>query len=392
MSVTQKQIAERLNISGSLVGRALRGHQEVAESTRLLIEQTAREMGYDLYANREARALIARRYGQRLKNGVAAVVFCPAPGVSIRSLPYSEPILEGMEAEAAKLNLDICFCPARDDEIPRLVRDRSVDGVIVLGYFPEYIAAIRELGLPVVTFQSKYDIAHSIISDDRNGTRQATRHLLELGHRRIAFLGVEYRPGQAGHQRLLGYRDAMTEYGIEVRDEWVCTSLTGPRATPTATCIGCGVCAACIGWTTLAEQNGGYGKEGELPFTGVVCYNDPIAMASIAQLQAAGYEVPHDISFTGFDDTSLSYHFQPALTSVDYEREEMGRDSIRLLNQAIHEVDKDEVSEPAVGGPMEYWHHVIPTRLAQRQSTGPVPLHTVRGVHQLAGSGREIAG
>ena len=107
------------------------------ESDRLLLHtqaglaQRRRDRGLRLNVP-EARALIARRYGQRLKNGVAAVVFCPAPGVSIRSLPYSEPILEGMESEAGKLKLDICFCPARNDEIPRLVRDRSVDGVVVL--------------------------------------------------------------------------------------------------------------------------------------------------------------------------------------------------------------------------------------------------------------------
>lgn len=365
MSVTQKQVAERLNISRSLVTRALRGDPEVAEATRLSIAAAAKSMGYDPSLNKEARLMNARRHGQRVINGVAAVVFSPSPGVSIRSLPYSEPILEGMEAEAFRSNMDICFCPSRPDELPRLIRDRSVDGVIVLGYFPEYVASIRELGLPVVTFQTRYETAHSVTSDDRAGTREATRHLLKLGHRRIAYLGVHFVEGQPGEQRLLGYRDAMAEYGIPVPESWICSEFSGPFATPRAACYGCGQCAGCIGWPTLVARNALGHSAGQPPFTGLVCYSDAIAMASVEHMRKAGFEVPRDISVTGFDDTSLAYHFEPPLTSVAYAREEMGHVAVRLLHDAIQS-DKAHLQDT------ECRHHVTPTHLVVRQSTGPL--------------------
>ena len=88
MTVTQKQIAERLNVSRSLVVRALKGHSRVAESSRRLIEETAREMGYDSSANQAARSLIAQRYGRRVKTGVLGIVISLSDMSFSRHMPF----------------------------------------------------------------------------------------------------------------------------------------------------------------------------------------------------------------------------------------------------------------------------------------------------------------
>jgi DNA-binding LacI/PurR family transcriptional regulator len=319
-------------------------------------------MGYNQDDNREARVLANKRYGQRVKNGIVAVMFWLPQGVSVQGMPFFDPILEGMRSEAAGLGLEICLCPSPSGELPRLVRDRNVDGVIAIGYFANDIVAIQKLGMPVVTFQSSCDIGHSVTSDDREGGRQATRHLLELGHRRIAFLGADYHSGLPAELRLQGYQDAMQEYGIEVPPEWICMELASPYSNADCTYE---ESAAGIGWEVLLAQNGATPHDTEMPFTGLVCYNDMIAMGAIGQIRSMGFAVPQQISVTSFDDISVHYQFEPALTSIDFQREKMGREAIRLLGQVI--------DENRVGESEDALHSVIPTTLVVRQSTCPLP-------------------
>lgn len=362
MSATQKQIAEKLQVSRSLVARALGGHVEVAEKTRHRIEAAAREMGYDRDDNHAARSLVARRYGQRAKSSITAVTFPPSEAASPRYLPFFVPFLEGVELEAAVLGMEICLCPLRGDEVPRLIRSRGADGVIALGYSRIHVDAIRALNVPQVLFQSRRDELCSVRNDDRDGAYQVTRHLLELGHRRIAFLGTAFEQGvKAAGWRLAGYQDALCEAGIALREEWIESSLPLPATSIDAPCFGCGSCAACIGWATLTAKSGGLDGAGKPAFSALVCHNDPIAMGAIAQARNDGLQVPRDLSVTGFDDVSGEYHFTPALTSVAFPRREMGRCAVRLLHEALTEATPEAQNR----------HCVFPVTLAVRQSTTP---------------------
>lgn len=354
MSVTQQQIADKLKISRSLVARALRGHTAVALHTRQQVEAAARELGYNASSNHEARQLANSRYGQRLKTNTLAVVF-PSMGLAPRRIPFFTPLIEGMEAEAEGLGLDVCVCLMRSGELPRLIQTRSVDGVIVLGEVSSHITAIQKIGLPVVTFENSSKTAHSIARDDRQGTYQATHHLLALGHRNIAFLGIQQEPTSA--LRLQGYLDAMNEAGITVHDEWIDASLTLPVSPPDSYCAGCNECAACLGWTILRDKNGG-SRTHHPNFSAIVCHNDPVAMGVIAHARQDGLEVPRDLSITGFDDVSCQYHFHPEVTSIRFPRQAMGAGAVRLLHQAIEADNNTRLN-----------HLIFPTELVVRQST-----------------------
>lgn len=379
MSVTQKQIAERLNISPSLVGRALAGHPEVAEKTKQRVEAVAKEMGYSLNANSAARALAAKRYGLKIKKGIIAVAFPPIELASPRHTPFFAPIIEGMETEAARQGIELYSCVLRHNELPVLVREQEVDGIILLGSSETgaaVVGQVEKLGLPALTVHWRCSGARSVAPDDRDGARQATRHLLELGHRRIGFLGVqgfktytgtgpESAPigdivSLASIQRLQGYLDAMGEYGVEVREEWIEDSLP-LRTLPGAYCPGCGNCASCSGWSVLKAQN----PEGEAAnFTALVCHNDSVAMGAVIKAQQEGFDVPGDLSVVGFDNLSHEFNFQPELTSVSFPRYEMGRQAIQLLNQAGAVPAGDEGRETPA------WHHVFPAELMIGASTG----------------------
>lgn len=360
MSVTQKQIAERLNISRSLVARALQGHSRVAESTRALVQEVAMEMGYDVRANRDARALIARRYGQSVRSALIAITFPSALGTFFHYMPFFIPVLAGVEAEAKARGLQICLCPIYDHELPHLIREHSVDGVLSIAEPIHYWPDLAGSHMPVVTLDARAERASSVSPDDRRGAYLATRHLLDLGHRRIGYLAVgNVSPFvyHASGERLRGYTDAMKDYGAPIDDAWIVT-LPSPLSTATAFCSGCGICAGCIGWSTLMEKNGGYRPGRPLPLTGVVCHNDPVAMGVSLESRRAGVRIPEEMSVVGFDDVTLDYRFEPPITSIRFSREEMGREMVRMLEKMVSE--RGQISKPE--------HRVFPVELVVRAS------------------------
>lgn len=351
---TQKEIAEKLNISRSLVARALKGYPDVSSETREKIQRTAAEMGYDTNTNQAARALAAHRHGQRAKTGIIAIMFSAVVDASPRNMPFFTPFFEGMESEAHDLGMDVCLCWVRPGRLPRMIRECSVDGVVALSDCPEELLAIKKLQIPLVAYRDHFEGAHCIIPDDRKGTYLATRHLLELGHRNIGFLGCDVAENckeTDDNLRLLGYLDAMQEFGVKLQAGQIETQLAFPPSNELSYCHGCGKCAACAGWQSLKSKNR------KNPLTAVVCQNDTIAMGLIDHARQDGVEVPHQLSVVGFDDISQRYHFHPAITSMKFSRYEMGRCAVRL----IHECDE------AVSGQ----RHVFPVTLVERQTTVP---------------------
>jgi LacI family transcriptional regulator len=362
MAVTQKQIAEKLNISSSLVARALKGHTEVALSTRQRVEAMAKEMGYSADTNREARTLAAMRYGRSIRKGIIAVGLLPIEYGAPRYVPYYIPFLNAVEEEAARRGFDVYLCPSRRDEIPRIIRERGVDGVISMGYVPSQLREIQSLDIPILTLHEEREGAHSALANEYQGTRQLTEHLVSLGHRHIAFVGA---PGLIGSgPRLNAFLEVLSEYGLHTPPEWIIADIWMSTPTADAYCRGCGNrCSACTGWQTLLERSGGRDAEGKLPFTAVICHNDATAMGVIDHAQQDGVDIPGELSITGFDDVSLHYRFQPAITTAGFSRYEMGVQSIRLLEETIIQIEKGE--SPS------YHHYLAPTSLVVRESTTP---------------------
>jgi len=355
MPVTQKEIAQKLNVSRSLVARALKGYPDVSPETREKIQQAAAELGYDPNTNQAARSLAARRYGLRAKTGIIAVMFPAMMDSSPRNMPFFMPFFDGMEREAHDLGMDVCLCWVRPGQLPRMIRERSVDGVVALADYPQELLAIKKLQLPLVAYQDHFEGAHCVIPDDRKGTYLATRHLLEQDHRNIGFLGCavdEHGIKTDDNLRLLGYLDALREFGVTPRPGQIETGLAFPQSTELSYCQGCNKCAACAGWQSLKNKNR------KNPLTAVVCQNDTIAMGLIDHARQDGVEVPRQLSVVGFDDISQRYHFHPAITSVKFSRYDMGRCAVRL----IHEHDDAATCR----------QHVFPVTLVEHQTTIPL--------------------
>jgi LacI family transcriptional regulator len=126
MSVTLQQIADELDVSRTTVANALNGKARVGESMRLKIQETARQMGYDKYANREAQILIARRHGHRVENGVIALIYQPVQDATWYSVPFYRSLVDGVEHEMDKRGMDLYTIRQRGKNLPRIVREGKV--------------------------------------------------------------------------------------------------------------------------------------------------------------------------------------------------------------------------------------------------------------------------
>lgn len=311
MSVTIKDIAKVGGVSHTTVSRALRGHPAISEETAGRIRQIADELGY--VPNTVARGLKTNRSG--------------ALGVIVRRIvdPYFSEVLSGIEdtlyAEGYSLFLAASNRdPEREEAIVRAMSERRVDGVIICS--TQVGAAHRQqlerFGVPTVLInnQAAEDITHSVYHDDAFGSSQLTEHLLNLGHTRIAYLGNK-RGGRTSDERRHGYKQALLKQGLTAQSELI---VDGPNG-------------LAEGGATGAHQL----LDMEERPTGIVCYNDVMAIGAMQALQEAGLSIPFDCSVTGFDNIELAAFTNPALTTFDQPKYDIGRQAalmmLRLLDK-----------------------------------------------------------
>ena len=343
MSITQDQIAKQLGVSRQSVVRALGGHGKVSESTRRLIIETAREMGSTEHSNQASRIMNARRYGKRVKTGIIAVLMS-YEGEALRGLPFFVPILDGIELEASDRIVDVYHCySVKGRPLPRLILENSVDGLISLGSNPGLIASAVRLTMPIVSIVGRLPLGYNIVPRSAEGMGLAVRHLADLGHKRIAYLGLGLGSMEA-EDRFKGFQKALRTCGLTLHKELVDPSLINME----------------VGGKAMNDI-----LKRSRDFTALVCYNDYIAMQAVRTLEEHGLRVPGDISVVGFDDVTVPSNFKPALTSIAYERQSMGRRAVEWISERTELlINNDSLAENEV--PLE---DSYPVELVVRDST-----------------------
>jgi LacI family transcriptional regulator len=179
--------------------------------------------------------------------------------------------------------------------------------------------------------------------NDFEAAREMTRHLLSLGHRRIAF--INGHPGHtASGQRFRGYMEGMTEAGVEVGADQVAQGFFTYRSGLDA-----------------AERllTSGFNP------TAIFACNDDMAAATMAIAHRKGLDVPGDLAIAGFDDTPLATMIWPELTTIRRPIADMAREAVRLLIE--------QVRAKRSGKPQPTEHKLLKFMLVKRQSSGPVP-------------------
>ena len=318
--VTLKDVAREAGVSAHSVSAVLNGKAKqyrISQATCDRILEMAREMGYDPDDNRSARQMAARKHGTKILNNVIAVCTIPGPA-PLHEQPFESMILSGIESMADEHDLDVLQCRLRPSRLPRLIEKGEVDGVIMLSSNVEHFNVIKQLALPVVKIGSSYPSVHSVSAQHSRGTYLSTSHLALLGHRYLGYIGHDTYLGpdestlvDAAAQRLAGFRQALQEVPGTV--EYVESTLRESYPEDGARTF-----------KKLWEQS-----QGKL--TGVVCYNDTLAMGVVEAANAMGLDVPGDLSVVGFDNVSQRYGFLPHITSVHFDRHLMGVCSVDIV-------------------------------------------------------------
>lgn len=340
MTVTLKDIAEALDLSITTVSRALAGYSDVAESTRERICQTAERMGY--YPNITARQLQKQR-----TDTIAFVIPTHGPRFSD---PFFSELLAGIGNEAGKHFYDLLVSTQAPDtkmEIEaynHIVSGRRADGALVVRtrQNDERIRFLSERGFPFVAFgRSDLDIDFPYVDEDSyQGIKLLMQHMIDLGHRRIAYIGAP--PGlMFSRFRSCGYTESLQENHIPVDENLI---VTGDLT-----------------------QRGGFQAAQELLSlsprpTAIVACNDLMAMGTMSAAQSEGLVVGEDLSVGGFDDIASAEHAHPPLTTVRQPLYDIGRRITRMLVELLQ------------GNKPETTKVILTPELVVRSSSGPPPL------------------
>jgi DNA-binding LacI/PurR family transcriptional regulator len=325
-AVTTQDVAHAAAVSRVTVSRVLNNHRNVTERVRQRVLQAAADVGYLSRPPRSTPVAVLSDIGFFF-----ASILGDEP---LSDNPFWTPVLHGVEQEASASGLHVTYrsitpYAARPGALLELVRSASLDGILLVGPAPEpVVRALHQAGVPLVLVDNAVPgvPVDAVLGDCFAGGRAAGGHLVDLGHRDVAFIGGPFAESApplrhrtnaiwSVEQRALGYLSALEEAGIEpdYRLYEGCNLTTA------------GGYAACR--RLLAAER---------RFTAIFCANDVCAIGVIRALHEAGLAVPRDVSVVGFDDIEVAQHLIPPLTTVRVDKEAIGAWAIqRLLARAV---------------------------------------------------------
>lgn len=294
--VTSFDVAAEAGVSQSTVSRALAGDPVVSEATRLRVAEAARKLNYHVDEN-AARL----RTG---KTGTLAVVVVCRQGEDRKDVnPFHFSLLGSICAAASSRGYEtlVSFQDTPASLNGLYQEKRKADGLIVIGTTENadawsYFRERAETGDHVVCWGSPFDELDWIRSDNAEGARIATSHLIEQGYRAIACIGSETSPQRQFKERYDGYAECMRAAGLKPR--LVSIEKGHPREEQ--------------GQRAVARLI----HSGEA-FDAIFAVCDQIALGALGELRSRGIAVPDEVGIVGFDGIRAGAHASPPLTSIE---------------------------------------------------------------------------
>jgi DNA-binding LacI/PurR family transcriptional regulator len=348
--VTLKTVADRVGVSAMTVSNAFSRPDQLSAALRERILATAAELGY-VGPDPAARTLA------RGATGTVGILLTESPQYAFTD-EFSTAFLAAIAAELARHGLALTLLPPGRAGAVIPTRDVAMDGALAYSCRPgvDGVDWLRRRGLPLVTVDQPPEPAYTSINvDDRAAAATAARHLLDLGHRRIALLTVSRADDDAdpdpqdfliSRNRLLGWQDVLGPAGVDA------PVLRSPVSTQQD------------GAAAVREVLAGPARP-----TAVLCFSDALAAGVVRAAEDLGLRVPRDLSVVGYDDTPLAAQLRPALTTVHQDAAEKGRLAAAELAAAV--------ARHRAGEPPEVHRIVLPTHLVVRDSTAPPNPHSI---------------
>ena len=337
-AVKLADIAERVGVSTVTVSKALSGQKGVSEEVREKIRSIAEELGYQQPS--------AARKSQNHKNFNIGIL------ISERFLVKYESFYWQMyQSVATRATAKECFtmlevigkAEEENRKMPKLVQERKVDGIIVIGKMMDaYLQQLNtEAGIPVIylDYYNGREASDSVISNSYYGTYELTYYLYRMGHRKIAYVGTLLAT-ESITDRYFGYQKALLELGLEQKKEWVLDDRhieTGEIDTV----------------NMLQIPN-------DMP-TAFVCNCDLTASFLIRKLKDNGYRVPEDISVVGFDNYLYPGLSDIQITTYEVDLEEMAK---KTVHNMISKISNDNY-KPGI--------HIVKGHMVLKESVAQIP-------------------
>ncbi len=320
-------IAKALGVSASTVSRALKDHPDISQATRERIKAFAEKVNY----RPNALAL-------SLKKQVSFTIGIVIPEIIHH---FFSSVISGIEEIAYGKGYRVMICQSNEDakrertNIQALL-DHRVDGLLVCmskttSGFSHFADAFNNQ-VPVVFFDRvcKEIDTDKVITDDFNGARLITSHLIETGCRNILHLGTHPQL-DIGQERFQGYLKALYEHDIPYNSQLA---------------IVCDTMDAVSAQTELIKSL--------LPqIDGIFAVNDSTAIAAMRLAKSLGYKIPENIAVAGFGDDPVAALVDPSLTTAQQKGYEMGMEAMNLLLNRISNPEtihtpRIKVFEPAL--------------------------------------------
>jgi LacI family transcriptional regulator len=306
-----KDVAAAAGVSTAAVSLYLNDRAGISQATRDRIAAAIKSLGYVPRAN-------GRRAAGEGYTGML-VEELPLP---IYSDHFYAQVLRGIHAEAERLghNLVLSVLDQTQGGLPRVVAEQHVAGLLAIGggdITDELLNRLADEGIALVAVDNYSLSRHidSVVTDDQAGAYLATRHLIALGHQRIAMiLGPEkYKPLA---ERYLGYRQALREAGLPIDDALI--QPPNSHGTPRK------------GYREMQRLL----ESGPRP-TALFAVTDRTALGALDAIYEHGLRVPDDISLIGFDDIAPGAQARPPLTTIHRPTYEMGVAAMRRLDALL---------------------------------------------------------
>jgi DNA-binding LacI/PurR family transcriptional regulator len=324
-------VAQLAGVSSQTVSRVSNDQSNVDTRTRDRVLEAMATLGYS--PNRAARALKSGRF-----QSIGVIIFTLETFGNMRTL-------DAIVTEATRSNYSVTLIPIHDRSMGGVartynrLREQAVDGVIII--FESHLLDDTEFalsaGLPVVLIDSNAGPEYTVVDTDQlEGARLATEHLLELGHQQVWHIAGPAKSFSGVH-RVESWRQTLTAAGIA----------------PPEVLYG--------DWSTESGYRHGLtlGKRDDV--TAIFAANDQMALGAMRALHELGRAIPGDVSVVGFDDMEEASSFWPPLTTIRQDFAAVGRISLQKLLQ--------KVADAGIGNDKT----TVPTRLMRRASSGPPP-------------------
>ena len=306
MAVRLKDIAQDLGVSTVTVSKVLRGNPDIGERTRALVLQRMKELNYR--PNMLARGLASGRSF--------------AVGLVVPDLvhPFFGEFAKAVGGVLRKNGIALILASSEEDpeierQETRTLLSRGIDVLLVASCQPQSpdIDFLREQGTPFLFVDRNFPAlaANFVGSDDVKVGELGTRHLIEIGRKRIAHIGGR---GMSPHlDRIEGYRNALAAAGLRMRENYI---VTRDRFEETGDSAGYQAMQELL---TLKPRP-----------DAVFCYNDLSAIGAMKATMDAGLRIPEDIAFVGCGNLRYAEYLKVPLSSIDHSTQTMGERAAEL--------------------------------------------------------------